>query len=161
MSPGQLLGKYRGVVTNNRDPERLGRVRARVADVLGGAESGWALPAVPYAGSGVGAFLIPPVNTLVWIEFEHGDTDYPIWTGCFWASDDVPATAGDPDVKVIATDACTLTLEDGGGDPTITLTVGGVTISMDSAGVSIDASSGEVKVNGTHVSVNDGALDVT
>ena len=48
-------------------------------------DSGWALPAVPYAGDGVGFFMIPPIGASVWIEFEHGDPDYPIWTGCFWA----------------------------------------------------------------------------
>jgi uncharacterized protein involved in type VI secretion and phage assembly len=80
----EFYGKYRGIVTDNEDPNRLGRIRVHVQDVLGDLESGWALPALPYAGDGVGLYLIPPVDAFVWVEFEHGDPDYPIWTGCFW-----------------------------------------------------------------------------
>ena len=54
MSDQTYFGKYRGIVTDNDDPNRLGRLRVRVQDVLGDQESGWALPAVPYAGNGVG-----------------------------------------------------------------------------------------------------------
>ena len=83
-----FYGKFRGVVTANNDPDRLGRIRAKVQDVLGDRESGWALPALPYAGDGVGLYLIPPVDAFVWVEFEHGNPDYPIWTGCFWGGRD-------------------------------------------------------------------------
>src|SRR5690242_16334218 len=85
-----FYGKYRGVVTDNADPLMLGRVRAKVQDVLGDNESGWALPSSPYAGDGVGLFLIPPKDALVWVEFEHGDPDYPIWSGCFWSEGHIP-----------------------------------------------------------------------
>ena len=94
MTQGQtpFYGKYRGTVTENSDPSMLGRIRAKVQDVLGSNDSGWALPSLPYAGKGVGLFLVPPVGASVWIEFEHGDPDYPIWSGCFWATGEVPAT---------------------------------------------------------------------
>jgi Type VI secretion system/phage-baseplate injector OB domain len=113
-----FYGKYRGVVTDDRDPVQLGRVRARVQDVLGDQESGWAMPAVPYAGKGVGFFLIPPVDALVWFEFEHGDPDRPIWTGCLWATGELD---GVPEKKVLKTDAGTITLDD-------TPSAGGITI---------------------------------
>ena len=61
----------------------LGRIQAKVPDVLGDDESGWAMPCVPFGGSGVGFFVLPAVGAGVWIEFEHGDPDYPIWTGCW------------------------------------------------------------------------------
>jgi len=64
MSAGPFYGKFRGVVSDNRDPLFLGRIRAKVSDVLGDNESGWALPALPYAGKGVGLFLIPPSTPL-------------------------------------------------------------------------------------------------
>jgi hypothetical protein len=90
MMNGKFFGKYRGVVIDNKDPSMLGRIIAKVPDVLGNNDSGWALPSTPYAGNGVGLFLIPPVNAFIWIEFGHGDPDYPIWTGCFWAQGEVP-----------------------------------------------------------------------
>src|SRR5688500_16983648 len=113
------LGKFRGVVTNNRDPLQLGRVRARVPDVFGDKDSGWALPAAPYAGKGVGFFMIPPVDASVWMEFEHGDPDYPIWTGCFWGSGEVPASPANAEIKMIKTDAATITLNDTAGSSSV------------------------------------------
>jgi len=77
---------------------------------LSDRESGWALPCVPYAGKGVGLFLIPPVNAFVWIEFEQGDLDYPIWSGCFWGDNDTPASPAEPEMKVLKTDAGTITI---------------------------------------------------
>ena len=83
----QYFGKYRGVVTDNRDPMQMGRIRARVPDVLGDAESGWALPCVPpNAGEQLGGSLLPKVGVGVWIEFASGDPNRPIWTGCFFSS---------------------------------------------------------------------------
>src|SRR6185295_16483516 len=89
-----FYGKFRGKVTENRDPLMLGRLRVKAPDVYGEEESGWALPASPYAGNGVGLFLIPPTDASVWVEFEHGDPHYPIWAGCFWATGEVPASPG-------------------------------------------------------------------
>ena len=62
------------------------RIRAKVPDVMGDLESGWAMPCVPFGGSGMGFFALPKVGAGVWIEFEHGDPDYPIWTGCWFGS---------------------------------------------------------------------------
>ena len=64
----------------------IGRVRARVPDVMGERDSGWALPCAPFGGDKVGFFAVPAVGAGVWIEFEHGDPDYPIWAGCWWGS---------------------------------------------------------------------------
>lgn len=160
--PGRTFyGKYRGVVSDNRDPLLLGRVRAKVADVFGDEESGWALPSVPYAGKNVGLFLVPPVDALVWIEFEHGDPDYPIWTGCFWAKGEVPASPAVAEMKVLKTDAGTITVND--------LAVGGITIetnkgmkiSLTPSGIEItDGASGKITLTGPQVSINDGALEV-
>ena len=83
-------GKYRGLVVDVQDPNNLGRLRARVPEVLQDVETGWALPAAPYAGDGVGSWTIPPVGAGVWIEFEAGDVSRPIWSGCWWASDQRP-----------------------------------------------------------------------
>ncbi len=86
----QFFGKYRGLVVDVNDPLMLGRLRAEVPAVLGDVPSGWALPCVPYAGNGVGFHAIPPVGAGVWIEFEGGDPDYPIWTGGWWGDAQLP-----------------------------------------------------------------------
>ena len=87
----QFFGKYRGVVSDINDPRMIGRVRARVPDVMGDRESGWAMPCFPFGGSGMGFFALPKKDPGVWIEFEHGDPDYPIWAGCWYGSvADVP-----------------------------------------------------------------------
>jgi len=71
----KFYGKYRGKVTNNQDPSKTGRIRARVPDVLGDQESGWALPARPFGAAAWVFFALPQVDMGVWIEFEHGDPD--------------------------------------------------------------------------------------
>ena len=88
MASGQFLGKFRGTVTNNVDPQQLGRVQVSVPSVLGAPA--FALPCfLP------GLFALPQVGDNVWVEFEGGDPGFPIWTGCFFgAAADVPAGAG-------------------------------------------------------------------
>lgn len=84
-------GKYRGTVLNNVDPEKRGRIQVTVPDVKGVIPSTWALPCLPVLGMGMGVYSVPPIGAGVWIEFEHGDPDYPIWTGCYTDSAiDVP-----------------------------------------------------------------------
>ena len=75
------LGKYAGTVTDTEDPENMGRIRATVPRALGGEQSGWALPCTPYAGPDAGLYAVPPVGAGVWIEFEEGHIDRPIWSG--------------------------------------------------------------------------------
>jgi hypothetical protein len=93
----RFYGKYRGLVVENLDPNQLGRVMLKVGDVLGDTISSWALPCVPAAGIQSGVFVVPPIGSQVWVEFEQGDPDYPIWTGGFWGNDfDVPTFATAP-----------------------------------------------------------------
>jgi uncharacterized protein involved in type VI secretion and phage assembly len=157
-----FYGKYRGVVTDNQDPNGLGRVRVKVQDVLGQKESGWAMPSVPYAGDGIGLYLIPPVSAFVWIEFEHGDPEYPIWTGCFWLSkDSVPEGASGPNIKMLKTDVGTITLDDSPGSGGITIeTTDGMKITMNSEGIKITNGEASVELSGIKVSINDDALEV-
>ena len=65
--------------------------------MLGSSLSDWALPSVPAEGAQSGVFIVPPVGSRVWIEFEGGDPDSPIWSGGFWAnSSEVPVLATMP-----------------------------------------------------------------
>jgi hypothetical protein len=96
-NPKRFYGKYRGLVVENLDPEQIGRVLLQVPDVLGEIPSSWAMPCVPVAGIQSGIFAVPPIGSQVWVEFEQGDPDYPIWTGGFWGLvADVPVFATAP-----------------------------------------------------------------
>jgi hypothetical protein len=88
----RFYGKYRGLVFTNVDPQNQGRLIAIVPEVLGTVPTNWCLPCTPYAGSALpaGLFNIPASGAGVWIEFEAGDVNRPIWTGCWWGTAQVP-----------------------------------------------------------------------
>jgi len=83
----RFYGKYRGLVVANADPEHRGRLKLKVPSVLGSSVvTGWALPCVPYGGdANQGMLFIPKVDAGVWVEFEEGDLEFPIWVGTFWS----------------------------------------------------------------------------
>ncbi|MCL2643475.1 MAG: phage baseplate assembly protein V [Candidatus Bathyarchaeota archaeon] len=160
-SAQRFFGKYRGTVTDNQDPLKLGRIRAKVPVIFGENDSGWALPCTPYAGKKVGFFFIPPVDAMVWIEFESGNPQIPIWTGCFWGKDDTPDETASPDIKILKTETNTITLDDTSGSESITLeTESGLKIIMNQEGIELSNSSQKIKIGSSGISINDGALEV-
>jgi uncharacterized protein involved in type VI secretion and phage assembly len=82
----KFYGKYRGTVINNIDPLQIGRIQVIVPDVSNFVPTSWAMPSLPVGGIQMGIFTVPPIGSGVWVEFEQGDSDYPVWTGCFWSS---------------------------------------------------------------------------
>ncbi len=84
--PKKYYGKYRGTVLQNVDPMQMGRIQVIVPDVSAVLPTSWAMPCVPIAGKQMGSYFVPQIGSGVWVEFEQGDPDYPIWTGCFWGS---------------------------------------------------------------------------
>ena len=88
-------GKYRGIVVDNKDPQKRARLKLRVTSVLADQDSDWALPCLPYGGfDQQGMFMVPDVDAQVWVEFEEGDIHRPIWVGSFWQQQsDVPEDA--------------------------------------------------------------------
>lgn len=165
MNP-QFYGKFRGVVTDNHDPLQIGRIRAKVPDVMGDQESGWAMPCFPFGGSGMGFFALPSVGAGVWIEFEHGDPDYPIWVGCWYGTlADVPPPLLAPPYKkvLLQTEGGTsITLDDTPGIGGITLAIsGGQKIKLTPTGIEIDNGMGaKITMQGPKIDVNNGALEV-
>lgn len=88
----RFFGLYRGTVKENVDPLLQGRLLVQVADVYGMLPGTWAMPCVPMAGPKMGAsFMPPPVGSSVWVMFEQGDPQTPVWMGCYWG---VPFTQG-------------------------------------------------------------------
>ena len=178
----EFYGKYRGKVENNLDPLQQGRLQVSCPAVLGGGRLSWAMPCVPYAGPGVGFFAIPPIGANVWVEFEGGDPDYPIWSGCFWGTGQVPAKPALAETKVFKTDGVTLTLNDlpGGGGFTlevnppavpmplklvlnaqrIELTSTPAVVKLAPSGIELTIGAASVKLTPASVSINNGALEV-
>ncbi|ABY35380.1 MAG TPA: baseplate assembly protein [Chloroflexus aurantiacus] len=159
----QFFGKYRGKVENNIDPLQQGRVQVSVPAVLGDGRLSWAMPCVPFAGNSVGLFLVPPTGANVWVEFEGGDPDYPIWSGCFWAPGEVPASPALAEMKVWKTATATITINDVPGAGGITIeTTTGARIAISATGIEIVNGQGaSIKLTGPQISLNDGALEVT
>jgi Type VI secretion system/phage-baseplate injector OB domain len=125
----RFYGKYRGIVKENKDDENLGRIRALVPEVLGDVLSGWALPCTPYTGNGSGQLTIPAKESGVWVEFEAGDVSRPIWTGGWWAAEELPKdNAGNtdvPDLKIIRSEkGLMVTMNDGSQTITVSDTDG-------------------------------------
>jgi hypothetical protein len=73
---GQYFGKYSGIVKDNRDAEKLGKVKVSVPAIFPPDELMDARPALPF-----GWFYVPENDTPVWVEFEGGDATLPLWTG--------------------------------------------------------------------------------
>lgn len=162
----QFFGKYRGTVENNLDPMQQGRVQVKVPAVLGDGRLSWAMPCAPFAGPSVGFFALPPTGASVWVEFEGGDPDYPIWTGCFWGPGEVPALPAIAAMKVLKTDAVTVKISDlpGAGGLTIEVNPPAVAtplkLAFTAAGIELTNGAASVKLTPASVSVNNGALEV-
>lgn len=149
----KFFGKYRGQVVSNHDPNKLGRIQATVADVFGKEPSGWALPCFAMAGPQTGLWAIPPVGAAVWIEFEAGDPEYPIWTGCFYASPaQVPMNEPmmvDKKILLRTPGGTQLLLDDSPGKPAVSAnTAAGDQLQMGPQGVAIKTAAGHKLVLG-------------
>lgn len=170
---GRFYGKYRGTVVNNIDPMQVGRLLVQVPDVLGLVPSSWAVPCVPLAGPTgppMGVYLVPPVGAGVWVEFEQGDPEYPIWTGCRWgAASDVPtlARAGlpvSPSIVIQTAGQNTIAISDVPG-PTggiILKSTTGASILVNDLGITISNGKGAtITLTGPTVSINGAAMVIT
>jgi phage baseplate assembly protein gpV len=154
----RYYGKYRGHVVDNADPDDLGRVKASVPRVLGDLTSGWALPVFPYGGaSEQGFFAVPDIGAGVWIEFEGGDISYPIWSGTWYTSGDIPESAK-PGKKVLKTKSGhKIVLDDDGGTLEITDSNGN-TVTMDSSTVKVAAGQAtKLVIDAPQIQIVDGA----
>jgi uncharacterized protein involved in type VI secretion and phage assembly len=173
----RYYGKYRGTVVNNIDPEQRGRIQALVPDVSNVMLSSWAEPALPAGGPHTGMFTVPQLGAGVWIEFEQGDPDYPIWTGCYWGNAlETPALAKliPPGVSGMAFQS---TLQNGIVISDVPGPTGGImlktnlgaTINVDSSGITIQNGQGagiimkgpSISIFGSPVNINMGTMVIT
>lgn len=167
---GKYYGKYRGVVLNNVDPMQIGRLMVQVPDVTGLAPSSWAMPCVPIAGIQNGMVALPIIGSGVWVEFEQGNPDHPIWTGCFWGTAaEIPALAltvppAVPGITLQTPLQNGITVNDVPG-PTggiMLKSTTGATIIVNDTGIYIQNGKGaSIVMAGPTVTINNGALVIT
>lgn len=168
----QYFGKYRGTIFNNIDPEQRGRLTLIVPDVTGIIPSTWAEPCVPLAGPTgppMGVYMVPPIGAGVWVEYEQGSQDHPIWTGCRWGSvSDIPTLAfaglpADPNIVIQSLAQNTFMISDLPG-PTggiMLKSTTGAFILVNDTGIYIDNGKGaSIKLVGPAVNINSGALNI-
>ncbi|MFL6337414.1 MAG: phage baseplate assembly protein V [Pyrinomonadaceae bacterium] len=92
----RFSGVVVGVVTNNQDPDGMGRVKVKFPWLSDEDESNWARVAAPMAGKGRGLYFLPEVDDEVLVAFEHGDVRFPYVVGALWnGQDKPPADNGD------------------------------------------------------------------
>lgn len=170
MADVKFFGKYRATVVNNVDPMQIGRIQVMVPDMSDLIPTTWAMPCFPIAGKQMGAYLIPQVGAGAWVEFEQGDSDYPIWTGSYYGTvAEVPAVAfagipASPNIVFQTTAQNALVVSDLPG-PTggiMLKSTTGASIIVNDTGIYIQNGKGaSIVMTGPTVTVNDGALVVT
>ena len=171
MTPSdKYYGKYRGTVVNNIDPMQMARLQIIVPDVSNVIPTTWAMPCFPIAGKQMGAYFIPQIGSGVWVEFEQGDPDYPVWVGCYYGSAaEVPALAlagnpASPNIVLQTSLQNSVIISDlpgpTGGIMLKSLT--GAMILVNDVGITISNGKGAtIMMTGPTVTVNQGALVIT
>jgi uncharacterized protein involved in type VI secretion and phage assembly len=165
----RYFGKYRGTVLNNVDPMMIGRIMAIVPDVSSVVPTSWAMPCFPMAGIQTGTIAVPPMGAGVWIEFERGDPDYPVWTGCFFGTAaEMPALhlLTPPGLSAITLqtmlqNGITVTDLPGPTGGIVIKTTTGASLIVNDTGIYIQNGKGaSIVMVGPSVTVNNGALTV-
>lgn len=153
----RFFGKYRGEVTDTADPTNRARLKVRCPAVLGDQEA-WAMPCVPYAGDGVGFFALPAAGSSVWVEFEGGEINQPIWAGCFWKDSEIDSGDAKETVMFLRTPGVSIRVDNSGGTVEIEAS-GGAKITLDSNGVTIEAPEIGLSANGASATLSASGFD--
>jgi hypothetical protein len=156
----RFYGKYRGLVRDVDDPESLCRIKAEVPAIYEEQISPWALPALPFAGKDHGLVLLPEVGDGVWIEFEAGDINRPIWSGCWFAAGERPRLAA-AKARVLATSAGHKIVLDEDADEIQIRHPGGGAITIGSDEIVLKLGICEIKITQSEINLNHGMVKVT
>lgn len=168
-----FVGKFRATVLNNIDPETRGRLMLTIPDVLGVVPSTWAEPCTPLAGPTgppMGVYMVPPIGAGVWVEFEQGDPNYPVWVGCRWGGpSDIPSLAHaglpvSPNIVMQTAGQNSFVISDLPGPigGLMLKSTTGASIIVNDTGIYIQNGKGaSLVMTGPTVTINNGALVVT
>jgi phage baseplate assembly protein V len=180
----RFYGVTVGVVTNNQDPNKLGRVKVNFPWLSPGDESAWARVLTPMAGKDRGAFFLPEVDDEVLVAFEHGQVEFPYVLGALWNGKDTPPETnadGNNDKRVLKSrsghlirlddnaDQAKIEIIDKTGNNSVvfdasanTITIkarGGITL-MSDGDITLEAK-GQVVIKGQSLNVESTAQNVT
>jgi uncharacterized protein involved in type VI secretion and phage assembly len=100
----RIFGVVVGVVTNNQDPDNMGRIKVKFPWLSDEEESHWARVLTPMAGKDRGIYFLPEVDDEVLVAFEHGMIEFPYVIGSLWNGEDAaPASNenGENNIRII------------------------------------------------------------
>ena len=125
-----FYGKYRAKVVDVKDPEKRGRIKVLCPKVLGDSRSAWCEPCIPVAYDYGGDFAIPKVGEFVWVEFEEGNSNKPVYTGGLWSTNKSPSSAYNTSSRLLTWGGCTITMT----DSQLKLSVGNSVLTLSGSG---------------------------
>ena len=129
------FGKYRAKVVDIKDPDKRGRIRVMCPKVLGEAKSAWCEPCIPIAYDFGGDFALPKLGEFVWVEFESGDSNKPVYTGGLWSTNKSPSSTYNEKERLITWGKCRIIM----GEDSIKITVGSSTITLTENNVKVSS----------------------
>jgi len=170
-----------GIVTNNQDPDGMGRVKLRFPWLEEGTESDWTRIATPMAGGDRGMFFLPEVNDEVLVSFEHGDLNRPYVLGSLWNGEDSPPetnsdgrnnirkirsrsgheiifddndAAGQEKLEIHTNAGHTILMDDSSGQEKLEITdkTGNNTITLEMNGITLSSST-DLNIEATNISI--------
>ncbi len=161
------------IVTNNQDPDGMGRVKVRFPWLSEKDESNWARVAAPMAGKDRGLWLLPEVDDEVLVAFEHGRPEFPYVLGALWNGKDAPPEKNDDgknDVRVLKSRSGhviklddkdgseKIEIADGSGKNTIVIDTAKNTIAITAdKDVTIESKSGKLSLAGKGIEIKSSA----
>ena len=172
----RYYGKFRATVVDNFDPLGEMRLKVQVPDVSNVMLESWATCCTPIGGDQHGLFSVPPKGSGVFVEFEQGDIDYPIWTGCFWGSKrETPERSkavhrpSNQSITLQTPSKHSLTISASDSEGIELKSPQGARIQIIDRKIIIDNASGssivldgpEIKIKAVKVTINEGALVIT
>jgi uncharacterized protein involved in type VI secretion and phage assembly len=165
---GRVYGAVVGVVTNNQDPDNLGRVKVKFPWLSDVDESSWARLAAPMAGKQRGTYFLPEVDDEVLVIFEHGDVRFPYVLGALWNGQDAPPITnedGNNNLRMIKSrSGHVVKLNDEAGKETIeiidqsqknsiVISKNSITVTTDKD-ITLSASNGTIKLDAQNVEIS-------
>lgn len=143
----RYYGTYRAFVVDNNDPEERGRLKLKIPTIHGDqVHDYWAFPKGQYAGNGYGFLMLPKIGDAVYVVFENGDSEHPLWEHGWWAKNEMMDIDSYPDDFVLHTHANhRVELNNKGNNIRIKLSEGSV-IEVNDFGISLIRNGGKVSI---------------